>query len=177
MKGGIGTADLQMSNGLIVGTIVAVNAAGPPIDRHTGRPTRVRARLTAGRIEDPFALLRRGASLPGGLLENTTLAVVATNARLTKAQALKVAQMAQDGLARFIVPSHTTNDGDTLFVLATGSLANPGDPDATRIVLWSRSGLRSSSGCAQSQRTAWVSSRAVDLSGSTGSAGSTGSSG
>ncbi len=72
-------------------------------------------------------------SLPPALLENTTLAVVATNAKLTKAQALKVAQMAQDGLARSIVPSHTANDGDTVFALATGSLASAQAPDVSRI--------------------------------------------
>jgi L-aminopeptidase/D-esterase-like protein len=133
MKGGIGTADVQMPDGLIVGAIVAVNAAGSVIDRHTGKPI-AGARSADGRtIEDPFALLRRGATPPGGLLENTTLAVVATNARLTKAQALKVAQMAQDGVARSIVPSHTANDGDTLFVLATGSLASQSDPDVSRV--------------------------------------------
>ena len=55
-------------------------------------------------------------------MENTTIGVVATNARLDKAQALRVAIMAQDGLARAISPSHTPGDGDTLFVLATGGL-------------------------------------------------------
>ena len=54
-------------------------------------------------------------------IQNTTLGVVATNAKLTKAQAKKVAQMAQDGFARAIVPSHTSGDGDTIFALATGT--------------------------------------------------------
>jgi L-aminopeptidase/D-esterase-like protein len=82
-------------------------------------------------MADPVTLVRNGALGPGAVLENTTLAVVATNATLTKAQALKVAQMAQDGIARSIVPSHTTNDGDTLFALGTGAL--PGDADVSRI--------------------------------------------
>ena len=56
---------------------------------------------------------------------------MATNARLTKAQAKRVAIMAQDGFARAIFPSHTPGDGDTVFVLATGSLA--GDPSVSRI--------------------------------------------
>jgi L-aminopeptidase/D-esterase-like protein len=51
---------------------------------------------------------------------NTVIAVVATNARFDKAQATKVAQMAQDGLARAIRPAHTMLDGDTVFALATG---------------------------------------------------------
>jgi L-aminopeptidase/D-esterase-like protein len=53
--------------------------------------------------------------------EHTTIGVVATNARLTKAEALKVAGMAQDGVARAVVPSHTPSDGDVLFALATGT--------------------------------------------------------
>ena len=56
---------------------------------------------------------------------NTTIGVVATNATLTKAQATKVAQMAQDGLARTIYPAHTMGDGDTVFSLATGELEVP----------------------------------------------------
>jgi len=133
MKGGIGTAALRMPNGLIVGAIVAVNAAGSVIDRRTGKPL-AGARGADGRtLEDPFALFRRAADPSQGTLQNTTLAVVATNAKLTKAQALKVAQMAQDGFARSIVPSHTTNDGDTVFALATGSFAGTGAPEITRI--------------------------------------------
>jgi len=123
MKGGIGSAALTTSDGLIVGAIVAVNAVGTVIDPRTGTPV-AGVRTTDGRrLEDPFALVRRGVmqQLPGR--ENTTIGVVATNARLTKAQALKIAEMAHDGMARTIVPSHTPSDGDTLFVLATGSLA------------------------------------------------------
>ena len=66
--------------------------------------------------------------------DNTTLGVIATNATLTKVQATKVAQMAHDGFARAISPIHTTADGDTIFVLATGAqtpLAGPGGADAT----------------------------------------------
>jgi len=66
----------------------------------------------------------RAASSPG---QNTTIGVVVTNATLTKAQATKVAQMAQDGLARTIVPSHTPLDGDTMFSLATGALDGEAD--------------------------------------------------
>ena len=56
--------------------------------------------------------------------QNTTIGVVATNARLTKAQATKVAQMAHDGLARAIYPAHTMGDGDVVFALATGAIEN-----------------------------------------------------
>jgi L-aminopeptidase/D-esterase-like protein len=122
MKGGIGTSALVTPDGLIVGAIVAVNAVGTVVDPHTGRPIAGVRTSDGTALEDPFALVRRGLVPAAPARENTTIGVVATNARLTKAQALKVVQMAHDGLARAIVPSHTPADGDTLFVLATGSL-------------------------------------------------------
>ena len=67
------------------------------------------------------ALLRAGLAGAGSAGEQTTLAVVATNAPLTKTQATKVAQMAHDGFARAIYPVHTQVDGDTVFALATGT--------------------------------------------------------
>jgi L-aminopeptidase/D-esterase-like protein len=123
MKGGIGSSALVMSDGLIVGAIVAVNAVGSVIDPRTGKPV-AGVRTADGKgLEDPFAIVRRGAVQPGPAREATTIGVIATNARLTKAQALKIAQMAHDGFARAIVPSHTPSDGDTIFVLATGDFA------------------------------------------------------
>lgn len=135
MKGGIGSAALQTSDGLIVGAIVAVNAVGTVFDPRTGKAV-AGVRTADGRaLDDPFAIVRRGvlqqAPARGGSGENTTIGVVATNARLTKAQARKVAQMAHDGMARTIIPSHTPSDGDTLFVLATGDRA--GDPNVGTI--------------------------------------------
>ncbi len=123
MKGGIGSTAFTTTAGLIVGAIVAVNAAGSVVDPRTGKPV-AGVRTADGRsLEDPFALVRRGVLQSAPARENTTIGVIATNARLTKAQAQKVAQMAHDGMARAIVPSHTPSDGDTLFVLATGGLA------------------------------------------------------
>jgi L-aminopeptidase/D-esterase-like protein len=120
MKGGIGTTALVTSDGLIVGAIIAVNAVGSVVDPRTGRPV-AGVRTADGRgLEDPFALVRRGVLQREPAREATTIGVVATNARLSKAQAQKVAEMAHDGMARSIVPSHTPSDGDTLFVLATG---------------------------------------------------------
>ena len=131
MKGGIGSSALVMSDGLIVGAIVAVNAVGSVIDPRTGKPV-AGVRTADGKgLEDPFAIVRRGAVQPGPAREATTIGVIATNARLTKAQALKIAQMAHDGFARAIVPSHTPSDGDTIFVLATGDLA--GEPNVGSI--------------------------------------------
>jgi L-aminopeptidase/D-esterase-like protein len=76
-------------------------------------------------------MLRSGAVRFGGSAQNTTLGIVATNARLTKTEAKRVAQMAHDGYARAIAPVHTPVDGDAIFVLATGSLA--GTVDAGQI--------------------------------------------
>jgi L-aminopeptidase/D-esterase-like protein len=130
MKGGIGSAAIELPDGLVVAALVAVNAAGDVVDPATGRIV-AGARTADGKgFADARALLRSGASRtrPG---EHTTLGVVATNARLTKIQATRVAQMAHDGFARAIYPSHTSNDGDTIFALATG--ARDGDADPSRI--------------------------------------------
>ena len=121
MKGGIGSAALTTGDGLIVGAIVAVNAVGTVIDPRTAKPV-AGVRSADGRtLEDPFALVRRGVLPVSRLLENTSIGVVVTNAKLTKAQARRVAEMAHDGLARAIVPAHTPSDGDTLFAMGTGS--------------------------------------------------------
>jgi L-aminopeptidase/D-esterase-like protein len=123
MKGGLGSAALRMPDGLIVAAIVAVNAAGDIIDPATGKIV-AGARTPDGKsFADARVLLRTGAAQPPRIGENTTIGVVATNAALTKTQATKVAEMAQDGYARSIFPSHTMGDGDTIFALATGTLA------------------------------------------------------
>jgi L-aminopeptidase/D-esterase-like protein len=129
MKGGLGTAAHGAPTGLVVGALVVVNAVGTVVDPRTGRPV-AGVRSADGRsIQDPFEAARHIPDWIHPPFENTTLGVVATNARLTKVQARRVAEMAHDGLARTLVPSHTPSDGDTLFVLATGGLepdANPG---------------------------------------------------
>jgi len=123
MKAGIGTAARLLPGGLVVGALVAVNAAGDIIDPDTGRVV-AGTRSADGRTPaDVRQLLRSGALLgaqPPRAGANTTIGVVATNARLTKAEANRMALMADDGLARAIVPSHTVGDGDTVFSLATG---------------------------------------------------------
>jgi L-aminopeptidase/D-esterase-like protein len=120
MKGGLGSAAITHDNGLVVAAMVAVNAVGDIIDPTTGAVV-AGARNPDGSIADVRKLLRAGAILasprPG---ENTSIAVVATNARLTKAEVTRVAMMADDGFAKAIVPSHTVGDGDTVFSLATG---------------------------------------------------------
>jgi L-aminopeptidase/D-esterase-like protein len=112
MKSGIGTWSIDL-NGLIIGALVAVNAIGDVIDPGTGK-------LLAGlRPGGTLAWMKKNQAAPP-VKSNTVIGVIATNARMTKAQATKVAQMAQDGLARVIRPAHTLFDGDTIFALATG---------------------------------------------------------
>lgn len=121
MKSGVGSTSITLPNGLVVGAMVVVNAVGDVIDPTTGQVV-AGARNANGTLADARKLLRNGAKItaprPG---ENTTIAIVATNAKLTKVQAGRLALMADDGLARAINPSHTMGDGDTVFGLATGS--------------------------------------------------------
>ena len=131
MKGGIGTAAITLPDGLTVAALVAVNAYGDVIDPATGRVV-AGVRTEDGRgLADARVLLRTGAAQKKPIGESSTIGVVATNAKLTKTQATKVAQMAHDGLARSITPVHSLADGDTLFALATGTLA--GEADVSRV--------------------------------------------
>lgn len=124
MKAGIGTASYTLSDGTIVAALVAVNAVGDIIDPETGQVV-AGVRTPDGKsLADARKLLRSPdftlPARPPAPFANTTIGVVATNARLTKAQATKIAQMAQDGVARAVYPTHTPVDGDTIFALATG---------------------------------------------------------
>jgi L-aminopeptidase/D-esterase-like protein len=121
MKSGLGSAAIHLPNGLIVSAMVAVNAFGDVIDPATGKVV-AGVRGPDGRsFIDARTLLRDGSIDFGGPGQNTTLGVVATNVRLSKTEAKRVAQMAHDGFARAIAPVHTPVDGDTIFVLATGA--------------------------------------------------------
>ncbi len=132
MRGGLGTAAITLPSGLVVAALVAVNAVGDVIDPATNRVV-AGVRTPDGKgLADARALIRSGAlDRSAAFGRNTTIGVVATNAALTKAQATKMAQMAQDGLARTISPAHTPEDGDTIFALATGT--KPGPADLTTI--------------------------------------------
>jgi L-aminopeptidase/D-esterase-like protein len=131
MKAGVGSAAIRMQDGLIVAALVAVNAAGDIIDPETNKVV-AGVRTEDGKsLADARKLLRAGAQGRAGVLENTTLGVVATNATLTKVQATKIAEMAHDGFARAIYPSHTMGDGDTIYAVATGGKA--GDPNVSQI--------------------------------------------
>jgi L-aminopeptidase/D-esterase-like protein len=131
MKAGVGSYSITLPNGLSVGAIVAVNAVGDIIDPDTGTVI-AGARTADGTLADARTLLRTGQTGQRPRAgENTTIGLVATNARLTKAQAHRMALMADDGFARAIFPSHTQGDGDTVFALATGRWS--GDADITQI--------------------------------------------
>jgi L-aminopeptidase/D-esterase-like protein len=112
MKAGLGTWSINL-DGVIVGALVAVNAVGDVIEPGSG------IRLAGLRSGSTLNWLKKGQTRTA-VKSNTVIGVVATNARLSKAQATKVAQMAQDGLAQSIRPAHTMFDGDTVFALATG---------------------------------------------------------
>ena len=132
MKSGLGTASMDIGGGVIVGAIVAVNAFGDVIDPEKNE---IIAGLRSGRVgplrigkKDAFAdtLAMMKTPVGRGVMGlasrgNTVIGAIATNAKLTKAQATKVAQMAHDGFARTIKPAHTMLDGDVIFALSTGT--------------------------------------------------------
>ena len=133
MKAGLGSASISLPSGLVVAAIAAVNAVGDVIDPSTGKVVAGVRTADGKQLADARALLRSplppgNAPRPGG---NTTLAIVATNARLTKSEINRVALMADDGLSRAVSPSHTTGDGDTVFSLATATWQ--GQADVTTI--------------------------------------------
>ncbi len=120
IKGGLGTASLILESGITVAALAAVNSLGSTIDPTSGVLWEVRLEMAAefaGRLRDPVVLPPPAVGKPG---KNTTLAVVATDATLTKVQAKRIAVMAHDGLARAIRPAHTMFDGDVVFSLSTG---------------------------------------------------------
>jgi L-aminopeptidase/D-esterase-like protein len=132
MKSGIGSASVDIGAGVIIGALVAVNAFGDIVNPDNGQIIAGARTLNKGPLhigsQDYFAnTLNEMKSLVGrtamGFASrgNTVIGVVATNARLDKEGATKVAQMAHDGLARAVRPAHTMLDGDTLFAISTGN--------------------------------------------------------
>ncbi len=131
MKGGLGTASMDIGSGVIVGAIAAVNVFGDVLDPTNGRIIAGARTIHKGPVRigsnhyfaDTMQVMK---SLVGRTVlgfagrGNTVIGVVATNAKLDKVEANKVAQMAQDGVARTVRPAHTMLDGDTIFALATG---------------------------------------------------------
>lgn len=128
-KGGIGTASIELPDGLVVAALCAVNAVGDVIDDNGRILGGLRRPPDGDHFEGMIEALREHPteiSVPSapaeGSGENTVIGVVATNARLRKDEVNKVAQMAHDGVARAVRPSHTPFDGDTIFALASGAV-------------------------------------------------------
>lgn len=120
MKGGLGSSSIQGKGDLIVGAIVVVNAVGDVRDPKTYETIAGGRDAKTGDWIDSCEFLKEqngSMALPG---TNTTIGVVAVNAKLTKAEAKKIAQLTHNALARTIYPVHTMLDGDTVFVLGTG---------------------------------------------------------
>ncbi|MFG2307695.1 P1 family peptidase [Streptomyces sp. NPDC048566] len=141
IKGGIGTASALLPSGITVGALVVANAAGSVMEPDSGA---LYGELLRGRTTCPSGPVHEAArsrlaqsaarNAPPPL--NTTLAVVATDADLTRAQAQKLAGTAHDGIARAVRPVHLLNDGDTVFALATGTRPlDAGNPLALNEIL------------------------------------------
>ncbi|MBV7315410.1 P1 family peptidase [Shewanella sp. NIFS-20-20] len=119
-KGGLGCYSTTLANGAVIGALVAVNAWGDVVKDNT--------LVASTRSEDGkrfvsgTQLLINGVEGQGFAGANTTIGAIVTNAKLTKAQALKIAQMGHDGFARAIRPVHSLYDGDTLFAAGTGEV-------------------------------------------------------
>lgn len=146
LKGGVGSASSTLPDGGMVAALAIVNAVGSAISQRTG----VLYGATFGLpgefdwLSQPGAAdLRSAATLisapqkPGIQPLNTTIGVVATDLRLTKAQCAKLADIGHDGLARAIRPAHSTFDGDTIFGLSTGEFGDdrPVSPETLHYVL------------------------------------------
>ncbi|MEU1891626.1 P1 family peptidase [Streptomyces pristinaespiralis] len=143
-KGGVGTASTVLESGITVAALVVANAVGSAVDPGTGAlygelitEGLDRAGLPSPAVHTAAQLrLAEAREKNGPPPLNTTLAVVATNADLTRAQAHKLAGTAHDGIARAVRPVHLLNDGDTVFALATGSVPlAEGNPLALNDVL------------------------------------------
>ncbi len=120
MKGGIGSYSIKLDNGLVVSALIAVNAFGDIYED---------GKVIAGVLSDDkesilnsYELMKNGMNKGGFNIDNTTIGVVVTNAKLDKAGCKKVSQMAHNGYAKSIFPIHTPHDGDTIFTMATGEV-------------------------------------------------------
>lgn len=123
MKGGLGSASIELDNGLTVGAIVAVNALGEIRHPETGEVLAGAFNQDTGEMMNSLELLKAGTKQDFLSGANTTIGVVAANSALTKPQAKKIAQVTQNAFARTIYPAHTTQDGDTVFAVGTGTTA------------------------------------------------------
>ncbi len=123
-KSGLGVSIETLSGGIAVLAIVAVNALGDVIDPDTNRVIAGVRNASGKGFQSIYKLMKTGVTVQSQAPGHTTIGTIVTNARLSKEQANKVAQMAHDGLARAINPCHTMFDGDTLFALSCGEISN-----------------------------------------------------
>lgn len=128
LKAGIGTASVVGPRGIIVGALAATNAAGLIYDPESGTQVAGPREDGGGFVSLRDAIRRRTARMEA-LLENTTLACIATNATLQHHQLQRIAIHAHDGLARTVLPAHTFSDGDTVFAVGMGGI-EPEQDDA-----------------------------------------------
>ena len=119
VNSGVGTACVELEGGVKVGAIAVVNALGDIYDPATGEL------VAAANIGGKMTPCMESPALGQASFGNTTIGVVATNAKLTREEANKLAAMAHDGLAMAIRPVHTSLDGDTFFAMSTGELEYP----------------------------------------------------
>jgi L-aminopeptidase/D-esterase-like protein len=123
MKGGVGVAANALSNGLVVGALVAVNAFGDIRDPISGKILAgARTAKESMEFADTSELMRKGVQRPISAFQNTTIGVIITNAKLTKQNASVVAKIASNGLTKTISPVNTIYDGDIIFTLASGEI-------------------------------------------------------
>ena len=121
MKSGIGSGLVELKGGVLVAALVVVNAFGDVRDPSTGKLIAgARRAPDSMELADTEAQIKAGALRGGFEHRNTTLAVVATNARLSKVGAAKLAQLGSLGMARTIFPVNTMFDGDVVFALSAG---------------------------------------------------------
>ena len=130
-KGGLGTASLRLPGGATVGAVVIVNSIGGIRDPYTGQLV-AGPRRQDGTFDDPVGILLEGSpsAMPTGPV-NTTIGVVATDARLSREEANYLARVSHNGLSMTIHPCHTIRDGDTMFAMATGEFE--GEVDLTTL--------------------------------------------
>jgi L-aminopeptidase/D-esterase-like protein len=123
VKSGIGSACLDLGEGLLIGALIVVNSLGDVVDPDTGQILAGAREPGSNRYIGTLNVLKSlGSSLRFSGKQNTVIGVIATNAQMNKEQTTKLAEMGQDGIARTIRPAHSMMDGDTLFTLATGQI-------------------------------------------------------
>lgn len=121
MKSGVGSAYYQFANGVSLGALVVLNTFGDVRCQHTGQIIAGAYDRENNKFLDTMKTLEKIKGNKEFSIENTTLAVLATNAKLDKTQAKKVAELGQNGLARSLSPAHTMLDGDTVYAVSTGN--------------------------------------------------------